>query len=189
MVDGGVSSVGSAGMGRATTAGSSAWTSSPYSSDRSIVLDTATVDVVMAVLVDAAVVVEANVGASEVPVVGTAIDVVGSVGSEASLLATEPLLPVQETSANASTTANPQIPMTHHGRGTARNRSPTVTHPTLTVGPHDLAYASSANVPISVRVTVFPSARCARRTGDVLNCSSERLAALSRNSQVARSCR
>jgi hypothetical protein len=106
------------------------------------VVDTATEDVVTAVLVEPDVVLEARVGASDVPVVGTATDVVGILGSLASLLATEPLLPVHDTSAKASTTAVPQIPMTHHGRGTARNRSPAVTRPTLTVGSHDLAYDS-----------------------------------------------
>ena len=128
MVEGGVLSVGSPGIGRATTAGSSAWTSSPYCSDRSIVLDADAGGGRDDGAGRAPVVVEANVGGSDVPVVGTAIEVVGSVVLGSSLLATEPLLPVHETSANASTTANPQIPMTHHGRGTARNRSPTVTH-------------------------------------------------------------
>jgi hypothetical protein len=109
------------------------------------VLDTATVEVDTAVEVEAPVVLAARVGANDVPVVGTAIDVEGWLGSGASLLATEPLLPVQETRANASTTANPQIPMTHHGRGTARNRSPTVTGPTLTAVAHDLAYVSSGS--------------------------------------------
>jgi hypothetical protein len=107
------------------------------------VVDTATVDVVTAVLVEAPTVVAAEVGATEVPVVETAIAVVGSGGSRVSLLATDPVLPVQETSAKASTTADPQIAMTHHGRGTARNRSPGVTRPTLTGGPQDLAYVGS----------------------------------------------
>src|SRR5262245_50378866 len=88
IVEGGVVSVGSPGIGRATTAGSSGWISSPYCSDRSIVVETATVDVVTVVLVDAAVVVDASVGASDVPVVGTANVVDGWVGSWASLLAT-----------------------------------------------------------------------------------------------------
>ena len=104
-----------------------------------------TVDVAASVLVATADVVGASVGGSDVPVVGTTNDVVGKVDWAPSLLATDPVLPVQVTSANAKTTANPQIPMTHHGRGTARNRSPTVTRPTLTVAPHDLAYDSSGS--------------------------------------------
>jgi hypothetical protein len=55
------------------------------------------------------------------------------------------LLPTHETSVNARRTASPQIPMTHHGRGTARNRSPTVTSETLTASPHDRAYASNGS--------------------------------------------
>ena len=99
----------------------------------------AIVDVAGRVEVAAADVVGARVGVNDVTVVGAARDVVVTVDWALSLLATDPLLPVQVTRANADTTAKPQITMTHHGRGTARNRSPTVTAPTLTAGVQDLA--------------------------------------------------
>ena len=111
-------------------------------------VEVTTVDVAASVLVAAAAVVGASVAGSDVAVVETASEVVETVDTASSLLATDPLLPVQVTSANAKTTANPQIPMTHHGRGTARNRSPTVTAPTLTAGVQDLAAIAKPHVRI-----------------------------------------